>query len=268
VVISDKSYLRLIIAFPFVLGLLPRVIPAPHGLAAIANEPNQDAPTLLEVLIVGACFMGTANAVREIVKERAIYRRERAVGLSITAYLGSKAVILALITTLQSVVFTSIGVLSRTPTNAIVFGSPLVEVVLGVAITALASAMIGLLISALVDDADKTMPLLVVTTMAQLVLSGGLVALHGRPVLDQVSRLAPARWGFAALASVTDLNVVSKDILVPGGDPLWNHTVATYLTNLLVAAALGIAALVICAYLLRRGDPRPTARRDVGRDVG
>lgn len=268
VVISDKSYLRLIVTFPFLLGLLPRVIPAPHGLMAIANEPNRDAPTLLVVLIVGACFMGTANAVREIVKERAIYRRERAVGLSIPAYLGSKAAILALITTMQSVVFTSIGVLGKAPRDAVALGWPLLEVLLAVAVTALASAMLGLVISALVDDADKTMPLLVLATMAQVVFSGGLVPLEGRPVFEQVSWLVPARWGFAALASVTDLNVVSRDVLVRGGDPLWDHTPVTYFTSLLFGTLLGVVAVVTCAYLLRRLDPHSSQRKNANNKAG
>lgn len=210
VVVSDKSYLRLIIAFPFLLGLIPRVIPAPAGLSALPNEPNRDASTLLLVLTLCACFMGSANAVREIVKERPIYRRERAIGLSMTAYLGSKIVVLTLITTAQSVVFTLIGLLGRAPKDAVVLGSPLLEALLAVVVTALASAMLGLVISTLVDNADKTMPLLVLVTMTQLVLCGGLVPVGGKPGLEQVSWLAPARWGFAALAAGADLNVISK----------------------------------------------------------
>lgn len=49
------------------------------------------------------------------------------------------------------------------------------------------------------------MPLLVLMTMVQLVLSGGRVDLHGRPGLEQVSYVVPARWGFAMTASSADL---------------------------------------------------------------
>ena len=41
----------------------------------------------LLILCVGGLLTGAANAVRELVKERAIYQRERAVGLSRSAYL-------------------------------------------------------------------------------------------------------------------------------------------------------------------------------------
>ena len=124
VVVSDRSYLRLIIAFPLLLGVIPRVVPAKHGLRRRSREqPNQDAPTVLMVLILCACFMGMANSVREIVKERPIYRRERAIGLSMAAYLGSKIIVLTMLTAPQALVFTLIGVLGRTPSKGVVSAS-------------------------------------------------------------------------------------------------------------------------------------------------
>ena len=55
------------------------------------------------------------------------------------------------------------------------------------------------------------MPLLVLMTMIQLVLCGGLVPLNGRPGLEQVSWVVPARWGFAMVASSTDLEADRDD---------------------------------------------------------
>jgi hypothetical protein len=137
-VLADRSYLRLIIAFPFLLGLIPRVIPA-KGLDAFDGKPNPGATKVLVVLVLCACFMGMANSVREIVKERPIYRRERTIGLSRTAYLGSKVIVLTGITTLQCVVFTLIGLLGRTPKEAVLLGSPLLECLVAVIVAALAS---------------------------------------------------------------------------------------------------------------------------------
>ena len=64
---------------------------------------------MLLILVIGACFAGAANAVRELVKERAIYTRERAAGLSAGAYLVSKLVILGVISAVQAVVLVGIG---------------------------------------------------------------------------------------------------------------------------------------------------------------
>ncbi|AEH08012.1 MULTISPECIES: ATP-binding cassette domain-containing protein [Protofrankia] len=266
VVFADRSYLRLIIAFPFLLGIIPRVIPAKDGLAALP-EPNPDATKVLVVLVLCACFMGMANSVREIVKERPIYRRERTIGLSRTAYLGSKIAVLAAITTCQCVVFTLIGLLGRLPANAVLLGSPLGECLIAVVVAALSSMMIGLLVSTLVDNADKTMPVLVLVTMAQLVLSGGLVSAVGRPVLEQVSWIAPARWGFAALGSTADLNEVAKLGRVgPRGDPpdpLWEHSGSTWLLDVLAGVGVGVVALVLTAYMIRRIEPKVSRRRTI-----
>jgi hypothetical protein len=258
VVTSDKSYLRLIIAFPILLGVIPRVIPAKNGLSIVPNQPNRDAPTVLVVLILCACFMGMANSVREIVKERPIYRRERGIGLSLTAYLGSKVAVLTLITAPQAVIFTLIGVLGRTPHA---YRAAPMEIVVAVVVTAVTSAMVGLVVSSLVDSADKTMPLLVLITMGQLVFSGGLFSIAGTPVVAQLSWLIPARWGYAAVASAINANAVLRlgDPAFKTGHPdrLWNHTASTYGFDLAMAIVVGLVAIGLCAWLLRRSDPKP-----------
>ncbi|WP_018505482.1 ABC transporter permease, partial [Parafrankia discariae] len=275
VVLADASYLRMIIAFPFLLGIIPRVIPAPDGLKTLPDAPNPDAIKVLVVLVLCACFMGMANSVREIVKERDIYRRERTIGLSRAAYLGSKIIVLTGITTLQCAICTLIGLAGRTPPEASLLASPLIECLVAVIVAALASMMIGLLVSTLADNADKIMPILVLVTMAQLVLSGGLVSLSGRPVMEQVAWIAPARWGFAALASTDDLNNVSKlgneMLRTDPTDRRWEHSADTWLLDIVLGVGLASAALAVTSVLLRRIDPRmsrPTRRPVSAAPVG
>jgi ABC-type multidrug transport system ATPase subunit len=271
VIIADRSYLRLIALFPILLGVIPRVIPAPHGLGLIANRPNGDAAKVLVVLMLCACFMGMANSVREIVKERDIYRRERTIGLSRTAYLGSKVVVLTGITTVQCFVFTLIGLLGRTPPEAAVLGSPLLECLVAIIVAALASMMIGLFVSTLVDNADKTMPFLVLVTMAQLVLSGGLITVSNSVGLAQLSWLAPARWGFAAMASTDDLNAVEFLGRTPDSDPrdvLWNHTAGVWLLDIVLTALLGAVMLYLTTVMLRRIEPKVGRPAAVGVAAG
>jgi ABC-type multidrug transport system ATPase subunit/pSer/pThr/pTyr-binding forkhead associated (FHA) protein len=269
VIASDRSYLWLIIAFPFLLGVLPLVGPLPGGMGPLPGAiPNVDVQTQLLVVVFCACFMGMSNSIREIVKEKAIYRRERAIGLSMTAYVGSKVAVLALITTLQGLVLATIGTFNRLPSSAVALSSPRVEVTLAVIVVAVSSAMLGLAISAWVDNSDKTLPLLVLTTMAQLVFSGGLVALQGNKGPQQLSYLMPARWGYAAFASTTNLNLVEKLAPKKAGtysrgvpDPLWAHTAHAYFTDILAGVGVGCAAVIACALLLRRLDPKSPSRR-------
>jgi ABC-type multidrug transport system ATPase subunit/pSer/pThr/pTyr-binding forkhead associated (FHA) protein len=259
VIAADRSYLLIIVVFPFLLGLVPRGIPAPFGLDTLPDRPNFEASKLLLVLVVCVSLMGAANAVREIVKERSIYLRERMIGLSNAAYLGSKVAVLTFITVTQSVILTLVGLLGRIPPDAVALGSPMLEVMLAVAVTGLASAMLGLVISAMVNSSDKTMPLLVLATQAQLVLCGGLVPVVNRLGLEQLSALAPARWGFAALASITNLNVAARTVVT--ADPRWNHAATTYVSDLLFGLLVALGAAVLCAYLLRRSGPRRVRHR-------
>ncbi len=264
VIASDKAYVRLLCIYPFVLGLIPLIIPTEFGLGVGPNgEPNVDAGQVLLVLTIMAVFMGTSNSIRELVKEREVYRRERAVGLSTTAYLGSKVLVLSAITALQGAVLTGVGLLTRFPAEgALIAGAPWLEMMITVAATAVTAAMLGLIFSAMVDNADKTMPPLVVFVMANLVFTGALLALADKAVLNQLSWLFPARWGFAATAATTDLNhVMGSD--TPAGqaqglvvDALWKHSAGAYLTNLAGLVTLGIIALIVTALLLRRLDPQ------------
>jgi ABC-type multidrug transport system ATPase subunit len=204
---SDRLYLGVLAGLPIALGLLVRVIPSPHGLL---GPNNVNATSLLLVLAVGACLSGAANAIWEIVKERAVYSRERAAGLSAGAYLLSKLIILGLISGLQAVVLVAVGLIGRPlPKHGAILASlPLPELMLAMFALGVASMSLGLLISALVDTSDKAMPLLVVVVMFQVVLSGGIFPLHGKVGLEQVSWLSPSRWGYAATASTVNLNTV------------------------------------------------------------
>jgi ABC-type multidrug transport system ATPase subunit len=207
VIASDRLYLGVLAGLPIALGLLVRVIPSPQGLV---GPDNVNATSLLLVLAVGACLSGAANAIWEIVKERSIFSRERSAGLSAGAYLMSKLIVLGLISGLQAVVLVLVGLTGRPLPHqgAILAHAPLVELMLAMFALGVASMTLGLLLSSVVDTSDKAMPLLVVIVMFQVVLSGGVFPLHGKVGLEQVSWLAPSRWGYAATASTVNLNAV------------------------------------------------------------
>ncbi len=206
VIAADKAYLGILLLLPILLAGISRVVPAEFGLGLGDNKANLKGRQLLLVIVLGATLMGSASAVREIVKERAIYMRERSIGLSSGAYLWSKLVVLGIITSLQALLLTVLSLVGRPGiVDPLILGSGVVELAVAVVVLTFVSAIFGLMISAYVDNADKAMPLLVLMTMVQLVLCGGLVPLSGRPVLNQVSWVVPARWGFAMTASSTDL---------------------------------------------------------------
>jgi len=207
VIASDRVYLAVLGILPIVLGGLIQAVPAPEGLG---GTNNTGASSLLLILVISACFTGAANAVRELVKERPIYSRERAAGLSAGVYLFSKLIILGVISAIQAIALVLIGLAGRglPATGSFLTNLPLVELLLGMGLLAIASMTLGLFISAAVNTSEKTMPLLVISVMFQVILTGGVFGLAGKAGINQISWLAPSRWGYAATASTANLNVI------------------------------------------------------------
>jgi ABC-type multidrug transport system ATPase subunit/pSer/pThr/pTyr-binding forkhead associated (FHA) protein len=256
VIAADRFYLGSVIAIPLILGAVIRAIPAPTGLAASPVGPNAAAQQLLMVLMIMAALAGVVNAVREIVKENAIYVRERAAGLSSGAYLASKALILGVICTVQAVLMTAIGMLGRQlpPDGSFLRHYPLFELMAGAAGLEIASMCLGLLVSTVMSSSDKAMQMIVPVTMVQFVFSGGLFPLVGKVGVNQLSWLFPARWGMAALASTVRLNVLDPSMGAEP-DPFWDHTAGTWLMDMAAQLALGVVFLFIAWYRLTRLTP-------------
>jgi ABC-type multidrug transport system ATPase subunit/pSer/pThr/pTyr-binding forkhead associated (FHA) protein len=98
---GDRRSVILLAAQAPVFGLILVLLFPAH---TMATNKGPFAAMLLWLLIVSATWLGASNTVREIVKEQSIYRRERASGLSMLAYTGSKVIVFGIITTLQSLV--------------------------------------------------------------------------------------------------------------------------------------------------------------------
>src|SRR5690606_13243812 len=100
VTIADRGYALFLLGLPMVLALLSHAVPGGPGLAqtaGVSGDERLEAMRILVVLVVGAAFIGISSAIREIVNESTIYKRERAVGLSPGAYLAGKFVVLGII---------------------------------------------------------------------------------------------------------------------------------------------------------------------------
>jgi ABC transport system ATP-binding/permease protein len=254
-IVSDRGYSAFLLFLPFIMGVLSLSvpgggkdgtsigfglpIPAIQG-GASPNEPGQ----ILVMLNVGAIFMGTALTIRALIGEKTIFLREQAVGLSTTAYLLAKIAVFTAFAIIQSIIVTTITVVGKgwgdgaVDHGAFISGRTL-ELFIDIAGTCVAAAMTGLALSALAKSAEQIMPLLVVAIMSQLVFSGGLIPVTGRIVLDQLSWVTPARWGFASSASTVDLTRLVPPPLLPD-DPHWKHTSSAWLFDMGVLVALCI----------------------------
>ncbi|MGW1871429.1 FHA domain-containing protein [Streptomyces mauvecolor] len=260
VIASDKGFLALSVALPAVIGSVSVVIPAKFGLAPPTppSRFNGDAGTIMLILAVGMCFSGAANSVRELIKERVIYERERATGLSRSAYLMSKILVLGVITAFQGVILCLIGFSTRKlPTEGLVM-PPAVEMCLVVIALGFTSMMFGLIISSLVKTSEKTMPLLVMFAIVQVVFTGILFKVYDSVGLEQFAWLMPSRWAIAGVGTTLDLSHLMgpMDQNNPTNlDPLWKHEASQWFINISVLLFIGIALGFVVARLLRRHEP-------------
>lgn len=260
VIASDRGFMGLMVILPAVLGVVSVVIPADFGLAPPKppSRFNGDAGTIMLILVVGMTLSGAANSVRELIKERVIYERERATGLSRSAYLMSKVIVLGVITALQGVIICGIGFATRELPEEGLLMPPAVELCVTIIVLGFTSMMFGLVISSLVKTSEKTMPLLVMFAIVQIVFTGILFQVYGSPGLEQFAWLMPSRWAIAAAGSTLDL----AHLMPPWDkenptdlDPLWEHTVGQWGINLTVLLLLGVLCGFAVARLLRRHEP-------------
>ncbi|WP_049577543.1 FHA domain-containing protein [Streptomyces sp. SBT349] len=261
VIMADKGFLGLTIALPIVLGLVSTFIPADHGLAygtAEAGGRNGDASIILLILVVGMCFTGSANAVRELIKERVIYERERAVGLSRSAYLMSKVFVLGIVTVFQGALLSVIGFIPRDmPLEGVILeDSPALEMTFVLMVLGCTSMMIGLVISALVRTSEMTMPLLVMISVVQLVFTGALFKVHGSLGVEQLAWLMPSRWALAGTGTTVDLNVLTASPTAePDPDPIWKHEAGYWLLDVTMLMLIAVACGFLVMKFLRRHEP-------------
>ena len=253
---SDRGYFAFLAVLPLVLGVLSLAVPGSTGLGPVNPTAPEEPIDILILLNIGAVFLGTALTVRDLVGERMIFQRERAVGLSASAYLMAKVVVFsaaALMGTAVMVTITTIG--KGGPAHGgVLLGhgtfAGVIELYLGLALTAITSAMVGLVLSSLARSTEQVLPMLVVSIMVSMVLAGGLIPVTGRLVLDQLSWLVPGRWGFAASASTVDLNNVEAGL---PADRLWRHVAGAWLADTGMLAALAVLLAGLVRFRLRLG---------------
>lgn len=159
------------------------------------------------VLFALACcafWIGILNSIQEVCKERTILKREYLSGLSMTAYILSKFIVLGFFCLVQSALLLgTVGVLIGLPENGI-FLSGWLEMYISVFLTALSATSMGLFVSSLFNNADRAMTVAPILLMPQILFSGLAFQLSG--AIEKVSYVVSCRWAMEAFGSIADLN--------------------------------------------------------------
>ena len=165
------------------------------------GNPGSKALLLLALLVVATVTIGLVNSCRELVKERTVWERERAVGLGVLPYLTAKFLLVTGIATVQVLVMCLIVVRPQRTGAGLVVDSGTVElgvVLLAVAVT---SSALGLTISAVARQEAVALVAVPVVVIAQLVLCGAFVLVENEPGLEQAAWATTGYWGFNAAGS-------------------------------------------------------------------
>ena len=226
---QDRRNLLLLLAQAPLIGVL---IGAVFGRNLSGGDPRM----VVFLMTISAIWFGCINACREIVKELPIYLRERAVNLELLPYLGSKVAVLSGLCAAQCLALYLIvaGMTGLEGSG----GQQFVTLCL----TSGCGMLMGLVVSALMSNADKAMAIIPVLLIPQVILADVI-----RPLGDGMRLLAqwfvPTFWSVDAM-----VGTLPKGLLNLGGA---NHE---WGVDMLALAAMAAALAGLAAAALKRKD--------------
>lgn len=219
-------------------------------------EQYEMTKSLLFALSCSGFWIGMLNAIQEICKERTIMKREYMTGLSLSAYIASKILVLGALCLIQSVLVTGVfGALVGIPEEGVMLPA-FIEILLTTFITALASAAMGLLVSALFTNADRAMTVAPILLMPQILFSGLIFKLDG--ATEIISWFAVCRWSMEGYGTIADLNTLplklqQEGIPVPHEfEDFFEYTSSHMMFSWGILLAFSLAFLILARLFLGR----------------
>jgi ABC-type multidrug transport system ATPase subunit/pSer/pThr/pTyr-binding forkhead associated (FHA) protein len=197
VLTRDKFNLLILFVQAPIIALLTYLV--------VGSNAQRDFPYFILALV--ALWFGTSIAAREIIRERAVYNRERMVNLKLIPYLGSKLFVLSLIVSFQCLLlfgtlkFLHVTTLMNVP--GVTGGLPQLAVMI---LTSMVGIGLGLFVSAVVDTSEMATSLVPLILIPQILFSG----LVGVPVgiSRAVGIVMPATWSFDEIKRLSGLEVL------------------------------------------------------------
>lgn len=163
-----------------------------------------DAIQFLYLAAITTTWLGAIDAAREIIKEQALFKRESAVGMRLSAYVLSKVIVLFGLVTVQTMLYVGLLLAARPlQTSATAY----VEVFALLIATGWVAVSMGLLISAVVGSEDQAMSLVPLALIPQLLFAGAVVPLAR--MAEPAHTIAYAifdQWSLAALGTAVNMN--------------------------------------------------------------
>jgi ABC transport system ATP-binding/permease protein len=179
------------------IGLLVLCAQAPVlGLFMWAVFPAPDAPAMF-MLALSSLWFGASAAVRELIADRALWRREARIGIATAPYVASKVTVLGLLVGLQCTVLASMCYLLLPMSGEYGFSVPLL--CFTASLTGWIGMALGLLISATMSSSEAAVGTLPLVLIPQITFSGLLVKVKEMGLVAKgLSYLMIVRYSFDA----------------------------------------------------------------------
>jgi len=167
---------------------------------------------LLFMMSLSCLWFGMSRAVRELISDRTIWRRERKVGVGVTPYLASKTGVLGVLCALQCGLFTSIVWAMMRLGD---YGYGVLDLAAVAALTGFAGVSLGLLVSALYTSSEAAVGTLPLLLIPNICFCSVMVSLKDMaPAALALTWVTPERYAYDLMLKVgTHLEDVSR---VPG----------------------------------------------------
>lgn len=198
-ILADR-YLETILADWKGTGLLLIQAPALAGLAVLVwDNIGRATPSLYFVMTLSMLWIGCMDGCREIVKERALFLRERMAGVNLAAYLYSKVRVLALLASVQAFAYALII------HNYVDTAIPVGWLIISMMASAMCGVCLGLLISAVTSRSDYAVGMVPLVIIPQILFSTFAISEDKfQGVSEVIYNLMPSRWGYEALVEYAD----------------------------------------------------------------
>jgi ABC-type multidrug transport system ATPase subunit/pSer/pThr/pTyr-binding forkhead associated (FHA) protein len=235
----SSRYLRVTLADkPAMLMILTQCLLVALSLVMLYGNVRNDAgpklASLLFLLGVTAFWFGCNNSAKEIVKEWTIFTRERDVNLLVMSYYASKAILLGLITCLQTMLLFMI-VKAGTGLPGFGFGQLAMLTTLGVA-----GVTVGLLVSSLARNTDVAATIVPMVLIPQIVLAGAIVPVQKMAKFVAAS-FVTTYWGYGGLVRSLDQSIANRVLDSDG----WSGVMAWFVVLFHMLLFLGAGILVL-----------------------
>jgi ABC transport system ATP-binding/permease protein len=196
----DRSNLLILFAQAPIIALLTYLV--------VGSKAPRDFPFFMMALV--AVWFGTSISAREIIRERAVYARERMVNLGLFPYLGSKLFVLSLIVGVQCFVLfgtlKALDIVGLMKLPGYLGGIPQLITLL---ITAMVGVALGLFVSAVVRTSEMATSLVPLILIPQILFSGLVGVPEG--LSKAMGVFMPATWAFDEIKRLSPLDTLNEE---------------------------------------------------------